>query len=58
MTSGPTPASTVRWAIPLAGLHDLNGQELAEGHAGTHWLWYAARTAPCADGYPTGRAPT
>ncbi len=56
MATGPTPFSTIRWAIHLAGLNELSDQELAEVDAGAQWFWYEAQTVQCADGYATGTA--
>jgi acyl-CoA thioesterase len=54
MVTGPAPASTVRWAIQLAGPSELNMVALAD--AGKQWFWYEARAVTCADGYFTAQA--
>jgi acyl-CoA thioesterase len=56
MATGRIPASTVRWAIHLAGLNDLSDQELAEVDAAAQWFWYEAQTVQAADGYATATA--
>src|SRR3954447_617843 len=59
MASGPIPASTVRWAIHLAGPEDLaapEGIDPAGFDLDRQWVWYEARTVQCADGYATAYA--
>jgi acyl-CoA thioesterase len=57
MASGPTPGSTVRWAIHLAGPSQLSEPgEPAFANVGKQWFWYEARAVSCADGYATGYA--
>lgn len=64
MTSGPTPVSTVRWAVhltPPPAVADQADAALVVGAGlalddGAPWLWYEAKTVQCADGYATGYA--
>lgn len=66
MATGPTPVSTVRWAIHLTDLPDqvladlgLADQGLADqagADGGEPWFWYEAQTVHCADGYATAYA--
>jgi acyl-CoA thioesterase len=49
MTSGPTPVSTVRWALHLT-------PPVEQPEAERPWFWYEAKTVQCADGYATGYA--
>ncbi len=59
MATGPTPASTVHWAIHLAPPEAYpaasDGTD-AGFDAAKQWVWYEARTVQCADGYATAYA--
>jgi acyl-CoA thioesterase len=57
MLTGPTPVSTVRWAIHLAGPGlDAPAEPGLDAPAGEPWVWYEARTVSAEAGYATAQA--